>query len=73
MVEGVILGIVAGLDYARRKFGVGRDACAEHEERRYGVVPREHLQHLGGPGGVGAVVEGEVDDGLAGAPVGGWE
>ena len=64
---------MASLDYAGRKFGVGRNACAEHEERRYGVVPREHIQHLRGPGGMGAVVESEVDDGLAGVPVGRWE
>ncbi|KUM68814.1 hypothetical protein AQI70_32920 [Streptomyces curacoi] len=59
MVEGVQADLVALVDHAPHQVGVARGHGAGDEEHREGAVLVEHVQDLGGPLRVRAVVEGE--------------
>ena len=62
MGPGVIGHRMALGDDPLDQLGMRVDQGAEHEERPFGVVSGEHVQHGGRVHRVGSVVEGEMDD-----------
>ena len=65
MGERVEPDVVAVRDHRGEQLRVLRGGRADNEEGRVDVIPTQDGEHLGSPGGVGTVVEGERESGAA--------